>query len=77
MFERCIDSLCGVSPWVMKDFRSPLRQNGFQRQFNTKGIVSAVGKQKMTFHFVQDQYNESSQGLVGRVVGKSADQSSM
>lgn len=60
MFERCSESLCGVSPWVMKDFRSPLRQNGFQNQFNRKGIISPTGELKLAFKFVRAQYTEDS-----------------
>jgi beta-glucuronidase len=32
-------SVTGTSPWVLCDFRSPLRQNKYQRGYNRKGLI--------------------------------------
>jgi beta-glucuronidase len=31
----------GMTPWILFDFRSPRRLNGFQAGFNRKGLVAA------------------------------------
>ena len=56
MFRSRTMGICGISPWVLKDFRSALRQNGFQHQFNRKGLVSNTGAEKLAYGFVKEQY---------------------
>lgn len=47
----------GMSPWILKDFRSHLRElNGIQETFNRKGLVSETGEKKMAFSVLQDYY---------------------
>lgn len=50
--------LSGVSPWILKDFRSPRRQlYGIQDDFNRKGLVSETGERKDVFYVLQEWYS--------------------
>jgi beta-glucuronidase len=52
-------SLRGVSPWVLKDFRSPLRlYQGVQDYWNRKGLVADDGTRKQAFYVLRDWYRE-------------------
>jgi beta-glucuronidase len=54
---RRIPFLAGVSPWVLKDFRSPRRPlTGVQDYFNRKGLVSDSGEKKQAFYVLQEWY---------------------
>ncbi|HEU4960432.1 MAG TPA: glycoside hydrolase family 2 TIM barrel-domain containing protein [Sphingomonas sp.] len=45
-----IPFLRGMSPWVLKDFRSPRRQHPvYQQGWNRKGLVSPTGQRKEAF----------------------------
>jgi beta-glucuronidase len=56
MLQR-IPFLAGVSPWVLKDFRSPRRPlAGVQDYFNRKGLVSDSGEKKKAFYVLQQWY---------------------
>jgi beta-glucuronidase len=56
MLQR-IPFLAGVSPWVLKDFRSPRRPlPGVQDYFNRKGLVSDSGEKKKAFYVLQQWY---------------------
>ncbi len=56
-----IEGLAGTIPWVMKDFRSPLRKlKGIQDDFNRKGIYSDKGEKKMVWQLLKD-WNEQHQ----------------
>lgn len=56
MLQR-IPFLAGVSPWVLKDFRSPRRPlPGVQDFFNRKGLVSDSGQKKRAFYVLQQWY---------------------
>jgi beta-glucuronidase len=47
----------GMSPWVLKDFRAPLRlYQGVQDYWNRKGLVSEKGKRKAAFDVLQAHY---------------------
>lgn len=49
--------LRGVTPWVLMDFRSPMRQlPGIQDEYNRKGLVSDKGEKKKAFFTLQDYY---------------------
>ena len=53
----------GLSPWVLKDFRAPLRlYQGVQDYWNRKGLVSETGEKKLAFGVLQAHYAE----LAGR-----------
>jgi beta-glucuronidase len=48
-----------MSPWVLKDFRSPCRTlPKFEDYFNRKGIVSERGEKKKAFFVLQKFYDE-------------------
>jgi beta-glucuronidase len=54
-----ISFLRGMSPWVLKDFRSPRRTlPRFEDYFNRKGLVSGAGEKKKAFFVLQHFYNE-------------------
>ena len=55
-----IPFLRGMTPWVLKDFRSPRRTlPRFQDYFNRKGLVSDHGEKKRAFFVLQKFYRES------------------
>ena len=52
-----IPTLRGMSPWILKDFRSPRRQNpDFQQGWNRKGLISETGQRKLAFDVLADFY---------------------
>jgi beta-glucuronidase len=52
-----IDGLCGMSPWILVDFRSPRRVlPGIQDDFNRKGLYSQDGEKKKAFYILQNYY---------------------
>ncbi len=56
MLER-IPFLVGMSPWILKDFRSPRRPlPDIQDYFNRKGLVSERGERKEAFSVLQRFY---------------------
>jgi beta-glucuronidase len=58
-----IGQLRGMSPWVLMDFRSPVRQlPGIQDGFNRKGLVSNQGLKKQAFFVLQKAYRARSVG---------------
>ena len=57
MFDR-IPGLCGTTPWILKDFRSPRRQlKGIQDDYNRKGLISDQGMKKKAFYVMQEWYS--------------------
>jgi beta-glucuronidase len=44
-----IPTLRGMSPWILKDFRSPRRQTPWQAGWNRKGLTSETGQRKLAF----------------------------
>lgn len=56
---RRIPFLRGMTPWVLKDFRSPRRTlPRFENYFNRKGLVSDRGEKKEAFFVLQKLYRE-------------------
>ena len=54
-----IDALAGVTPWILKDFRSPRRfLPGIQDDFNRKGLLSENGERKQAFYVYRDWRSE-------------------
>ena len=52
-----IEGLCGTTPWILKDFRSPRRVlNGIQDYYNRKGLFSDNGEKKKAFYVLRDWY---------------------
>ena len=57
MLDR-IPELAGVTPWILKDFRSPRRfLPGIQDDFNRKGLVSDKGERKQAFEVYKQWRN--------------------
>jgi beta-glucuronidase len=47
----------GLSPWLLKDFRSPRRWHGRYQQFwNRKGLISETGQRKLAFEVLRAHY---------------------
>ena len=58
MLEK-IEGLSGMTPWVLKDFRSPRRVlNGIQDYYNRKGLVSDHGEKKLAFEVMRQWYSK-------------------
>ncbi|HTV16325.1 MAG TPA: glycoside hydrolase family 2 TIM barrel-domain containing protein [Acidobacteriaceae bacterium] len=56
-----IPFLRGMTPWVLMDFRSPMRQlPGIQDDFNRKGLVSDQGQKKKAFFTLQQYYAQKA-----------------
>ncbi len=54
---REIDNIRGMTPWILYDFRTPLRTNSFQRGYNRKGLLSEDKKtRKQAFHVLKEFY---------------------
>jgi beta-glucuronidase len=53
-----VDGLCGMSPWILADFRSPRRTlPGIQDYFNRKGLLSEKGEKKKAYYILHEYYN--------------------
>jgi beta-glucuronidase len=56
MFDK-IDGLAGMTPWILADFLSPLRQlPDVQDGWNRKGLISEKGFKKKAFYVLQRYY---------------------
>lgn len=56
MFEN-IPNLCGISPWVLFDFRSPTRLHATNQDgWNRKGLISDQGQRKEAWYIIHDYY---------------------
>ena len=53
-----IPFLRGVAPWVMSDFRSPVRLHPFQNGYNRKGLLSERGEPKLAWRVIRNYYQE-------------------
>ena len=52
-----IPFLRGMSPWILKDFRSPRRQHPvYQNGWNRKGLESETGRRKLAFDILAGYY---------------------
>ncbi len=52
-----IPTLAGLSPWILKDFRSPRRQlPGVQDGWNRKGLIDPLGRRKLAFEVLAQWY---------------------
>ncbi|MGB5950566.1 MAG: glycoside hydrolase family 2 TIM barrel-domain containing protein [Parvibaculum sp.] len=59
MLANC-PALSGVTPWVLKDFRSMLRTHpAYQQYFNRKGLVDETGRRKPAFDLVRRLYEKT------------------
>jgi beta-glucuronidase len=47
----------GMSPWILKDFRSPRRYRGdYQNYWNRKGIITETGERKLAWSVLREHY---------------------
>jgi beta-glucuronidase len=52
-----MEALRGVTPWILKDFRSPRRPlPGIQDFWNRKGLISENGQRKQAWYVLRDWY---------------------
>lgn len=55
--------LDGISPWILKDFRSPRRPlYGVQDWYNRKGLIDETGQRKLVFDTVRSFYARWAEG---------------
>jgi beta-glucuronidase len=51
----------GLSPWILKDFRSPKRLlPHIQDYWNRKGLISDEGRKKKAFYILQEFYRNKA-----------------
>ena len=54
-----IDGLAGITPWILKDYRSPRRiLNEIQDYYNRKGLFSDKGEKKKAFYIMKNWYDK-------------------
>lgn len=54
--------LRGLSPWILKDFRSPRRQHPvYQQGWNRKGLISETGQRKLAFGVLAEEYRRRAE----------------
>ena len=54
--------LRGVTPWILKDFRSPKRPlANIQDYWNRKGLLSETGEKKQAWYVLRDFYLQKQQ----------------
>jgi beta-glucuronidase len=59
MMKRMPENYCGLSPWILNDFRSPRRNHPkYQEGWNRKGLFDDKGNKKKAFFVLQNYYNE-------------------
>ncbi len=68
VYERQFDMIdrqpmvAGMSPWLLKDFRSPLRlYQGVQDHWNRKGLVDDDGRKKLAFDLLRAYYRKRAE----------------
>ena len=55
-------ALRGVTPWILKDFRSPRRPlDNIQDFWNRKGLLSETGVRKQAWYLMRDYYQQKQQ----------------
>lgn len=56
-----VPELRGLSPWILKDFRSPRREHPvYQQGWNRKGLVSETGQRKLAFEVLAERYRDKA-----------------
>jgi beta-glucuronidase len=56
-------TLRGLSPWILKDFRTPLRfLPNIQDGWNRKGLISEMGEKKLAFQVLREAYERRRAG---------------
>jgi len=68
-----ISFLRGLSPWILKDFRSPRRPlPGIQDFWNRKGLISDKGVKKKSWFILHDYYTKKAQDFYRRAEEQTA-----
>lgn len=68
MIEK-FDLLKGVTPWILKDFRSPKRPlANIQDYWNRKGLLSETGKKKKAWYILRDFYLKKQNEQISKSV---------
>lgn len=58
-----VKKLRGICPWVLVDFRSPMRElPGIQDFYNRKGLISDQGQKKQAYFIMQKAYTDRTIG---------------
>lgn len=55
-----VEQIAGLSPWILFDFRAPLRQNPHQRGYNRKGLLDQYGRKKRAFSVLRRFYGDQA-----------------
>lgn len=56
---RTVPNLCGVSPWILFDYKSPGRMHPvYQNGYNRKGLLSEDGKKKKAWFIMNEYYKK-------------------
>ncbi|MBE2215592.1 MAG: beta-glucuronidase [Opitutaceae bacterium] len=57
----------GLSPWILKDFRSPRRyRTDYQNYWNRKGLISETGQRKLAWQVLHDFYQHQADAPAAR-----------
>ncbi len=56
-----LPTVSGMSPWILKNFRSTRRLNSLQGSWNRRGLISETGLRKMAFEVLSRFYGEFTQ----------------
>jgi beta-glucuronidase len=60
MFKK-VDFVKGISPWILKDFKSPRRhQPRIQDFWNVKGLITDQGDKKKAYYILKQFYNNEN-----------------
>lgn len=61
MFKK-VDFIQGMSPWILKDFKSPRRhQPRIQNFWNRKGLITDAGDKKKAYYVLKNYYDSRDQ----------------
>lgn len=53
------ESVAGVIPWILYDFKTPRRLNDVQKMYNLKGLLDrTLEHRKMAFYFIKSVYGD-------------------
>ncbi|TDD94711.1 glycoside hydrolase family 2 protein [Flavobacterium cellulosilyticum] len=62
MMKKMPENYCGLSPWILRDFRSPKRNHPkYQEGWNRKGLIDDKGNKKKAFFVLQKYYKEMAE----------------
>lgn len=54
-----VPNLCGVCPWILFDYKSPVRMHPvYQKGYNRKGLLSDKGQKKKAWYIIHEHYKK-------------------